>query len=126
MIERNIKLMNGECLCLMCGTNYAENTRKLDMHHIIPDKEGGEWGDNLLLVCNSCHISMDIERRFIKKYLKLNMKTKTFTLYRKHTIYLTADQKEWLSEHEEFNISGWLRPTFDDFIIKYNSMPSRR
>lgn len=47
--------------CEGCGTKYKNQAiakEKLEMHHIVPRKDGGnDDDDNLLLLCESCHQS---------------------------------------------------------------------
>ena len=46
--------------CRVCGKTAAENGRELDVHHIVPRRNGGlHVADNLLTVCQACHARLD-------------------------------------------------------------------
>lgn len=46
--------------CQCCGDIMSESDKVFDVHHIIPQKEGGPDAlDNLVLVCRSCHAKIE-------------------------------------------------------------------
>ena len=57
------KLRDAMCangICHRCGTR--EN---LHVHHIIPTKEGGQRGKNLVVLCSSCHKIVEHQQKLI-------------------------------------------------------------
>lgn len=47
--------------CFVCGWR-PKNTSKLDMHRVLPGKDGGEYNkDNVVILCRSCHRSHEGE-----------------------------------------------------------------
>jgi len=55
--------------CQVCGCPQIENRRALDVHHKDYDKKNCDW-DNLISLCQSCHVRTNSNRKYWKTYFK--------------------------------------------------------
>lgn len=72
---REIVRIRDNHTCKSCGKKWIEGQRRLDVHHIDEDKEGGKttvrWDlentHRMITLCHKCHLSLDSVRKKIHK-----------------------------------------------------------
>lgn len=68
--QRSIAMSRDNYQCQECGIKQNDIDRQLDVHHIIPFKDGGTNRlDNLVTVCRSCHNKIEPKEEEIIEWI---------------------------------------------------------
>jgi len=64
--------------CKICGCSQLENGRQLDVHHIDYNKKNNKL-NNLVSLCNNCHMKTNGNRKYWENYFKVLLKNLQLT-----------------------------------------------